>query len=139
MSSDFLLNFHHISIGFPTTKSSDMRCKFIVFVTYFPFLFATVTRLFSTLTRLISSVIQRLLNLKIYKLLRHSDMFSIEATNDLWKLVYSLTNDLRNCFILRRTVCGIFLFLDGLFADIILLTNSLQKLFYSSTNHRFRK
>ena len=86
-----------------------MRRRIIGLATQFPFLFAMVTRL-------ISLVIQRLLNLKIYKLQKHSNMFGIEATNGLQKLIYSLLDGLRNCFILRQTVCGIILFLDRLFA-----------------------
>ena len=109
-----------------------MRRRIIGLATQFPFLCATVTRL-------ISLVIQWLLNLKIYKLQKHSDMFGIEATNGLQKLIYSSLDGLRNCFILRRTVCGIILFLDRLFTKLILSTDALQKLFYSSTKNHLRK
>ena len=109
-----------------------MRRRIIRLVTQFPFLFAMVTRL-------ISLVIQRLLNLKIYKLQKHSDMFGIEETNGLQKLIYSSWDGLRNCFIIQQTVCGIILFLHRLFPKLILLTDALQKLFYSSTKNRLRK
>ena len=56
-------------------------------------------------------------------------MFSIEVTDGLLKLVYSSMDGLRNCFILRRTVCGIIFFFDKQFGEF----------FYSSTNHHLRK
>ena len=109
-----------------------MQRYFVGFAMYLAYFFATITRL-------ISSVIRRLLNLKIYKLQKHYDMFGIEGTNGLQKLIYSLLDGLRNFLILWWTVCGIILFLDRLFAKLILSTDALHKLFYSSTKNRLRK